>query len=301
MSDTRDPVANLPGEYEMGQVIRDAVDHDPDKMRMYLTVSVGELAQRVCRECERLIERLRSPVTGDVEILSAQVIQLREELAELGRKRASDQLSLRSVQRQLDEARAGTPYDEARLRIDAPEFRKRFRAALASNTMIPSTDRVLALFDHVLQDAMRGKEGEAPATGQHDRIDRGAAVDVPRQAGSDERAGAQPERVTDLSAGAPCKNPWGPGHSWEETEDGVRVTCHHPTGAPTAEHPAIEHLQVLKRETVYSLDAAETDVRSLLDRVAQVERELDGFQADYELDVRDPAPRAESKEEHGDA
>lgn len=42
------PLVQLPGEYEAGIIIREAVDHDADKGRFYLTCSVGELAQRIC-------------------------------------------------------------------------------------------------------------------------------------------------------------------------------------------------------------------------------------------------------------
>lgn len=44
-----DPLTNLPGEYEVGQAIRNAVEHDAETMRFYLTVSVGALAQHICR------------------------------------------------------------------------------------------------------------------------------------------------------------------------------------------------------------------------------------------------------------
>lgn len=43
------PLAHLPGEYELGRLIREACDFDADKERMYLVVSVGELAQQIAR------------------------------------------------------------------------------------------------------------------------------------------------------------------------------------------------------------------------------------------------------------
>jgi hypothetical protein len=46
-----DPIEALPGEYEVGQIVRAAVEHDPDTMRFYLRCSVGELAQRIMRRC----------------------------------------------------------------------------------------------------------------------------------------------------------------------------------------------------------------------------------------------------------
>lgn len=42
-----DPLVHLPGEYEVGRLIRASVEHDAEKMRFYLTCSVGELAQRI--------------------------------------------------------------------------------------------------------------------------------------------------------------------------------------------------------------------------------------------------------------
>jgi hypothetical protein len=50
------PLVHLPGEYEMGRMIREAVDYDPDKGRMYLLCSVGELAQRITRALATLGE-----------------------------------------------------------------------------------------------------------------------------------------------------------------------------------------------------------------------------------------------------
>lgn len=44
-----DPIARFPGEYELGRIVRKAVDHDPERMRFYLICSVGELAQRIAR------------------------------------------------------------------------------------------------------------------------------------------------------------------------------------------------------------------------------------------------------------
>jgi hypothetical protein len=42
-----DPRLQLPGEYDTGRIIRDAVEYDKTTGRFYLTCSVGELAQRL--------------------------------------------------------------------------------------------------------------------------------------------------------------------------------------------------------------------------------------------------------------
>lgn len=44
-----DPLTCLPGEYEIGRAIREVANHDPERMRFYLTCSIGELAQRIAR------------------------------------------------------------------------------------------------------------------------------------------------------------------------------------------------------------------------------------------------------------
>lgn len=57
-------------EYEIGELIRAAVEHDADRMRFYLKCSVGELAQRIVRSALRGASRAAAPVvplgSGDV-------------------------------------------------------------------------------------------------------------------------------------------------------------------------------------------------------------------------------------------